>query len=128
MKSKDFNPAREVILEEDFSYAAGRAKRISREESVNILKYSPNYVEIEAVAGESKFLILSDTYYPGWKAAVDEEPGKIYRADYILRAVYIKPGRHIVRFTYDPFSFRIGAIITLVTIGALLGLWIKRLL
>ncbi|MCX5693459.1 MAG: YfhO family protein [Candidatus Omnitrophica bacterium] len=128
MKSKDFNPAREVILEEDFSYAADRAKRISREESVNILKYSPNYVEIEAVAGESKFLILSDTYYPGWKAAVDEEPGKIYRADYILRAVYIKPGRHIVRFTYDPFSFRIGAIITLVTIGALLGLWIKRLL
>jgi uncharacterized membrane protein YfhO len=150
MKSKDFEPEEDVILEEvlDSSAAFGdetrsnnitrssapllqyssseRAERVSREEAVNILKYEPNYVEIEAIVGESKFLVLSDTYYPGWKVYVDGKPDKIYRADYILRGVKLTQGKHIVRFIYDPFSFKIGFMITLATIGVLLGLWIFR--
>ncbi len=90
---------------------------------MDILKYEPNYVEIEAVVGESKFLILSDTYYPGWKAHVDGKIDKIYRADYILRAVYLKPGKHIVKFTYDPFSFKIGMLISAVTCVAVVLAW-----
>ena len=113
MKSKDFEPEKEVILEEEVLERTGR---VSREESVSILKYEPNYVEIKAETSAPKFLVLSDTYYPGWKASVDEKPCKIYRADYVLRAVYLESGKHIVKFTYDPFSFKIGAIITLVTV------------
>jgi len=140
MKTKEFMPEKEVILEEvlDSAFRASfeqyslsdrresRAKRVSREESVSILKYKPNYVEIEAEMSAPGFLVLSDTYYPGWKASVDEKPSKIYRADYILRAVYLAPGKHIVKFTYDPFSFKIGSMITLATIGILLALWIFR--
>ncbi len=119
LKSKEFKPSREIILEEvPEQYLA---KRVSREESVNILKYEPGYVEIEARTEAPGFLVLSDTYYPGWKASVDGKEAKIYKADYILRAVFIEPGKHIVKFTYDPFSFKIGAIITLGTIGILLG-------
>jgi len=69
---------------------------------------------------------LSDTYYPGWKVYIDKKPGKIYRADYILRAVYLEPGKHIVKFRYGPFSFKIGFMITLATMGILSGLWIFR--
>ena len=95
---------------------------------MNILKYKPNYVEIEAEMSVPGFLVLGDTYYPGWKVYVDGKQDKIYRADYILRAVYLMPGKHIVKFTYEPFSFKIGVIITLGTIGILSGLWIRRLL
>ena len=142
MKSEEFIPEKEVILEEvlDSSFDKLRTRsnniarsfapllqyssseRVSREESVSVLKYEPSYVEIEAVVDESKFLILSDTYYPGWKAHVDGKLDKIYRADYILRAVYLKPGKHIVKFTYDPFSFKMGAIITLGTIFVIMSL------
>ena len=149
MKTKEFMPEKEVILEEvlDSALRASleqyslsdrresrakprdeRAKRVSREESVNILKYKPNYVEIEAEMSVPGFLVLGDTYYPGWKVYVDGKQDKIYRADYILRAVYLMPGKHIVKFTYEPFSFKIGVIITLGTIGILSGLWIRRLL
>ena len=128
MKSKEFNPSGEVILEEvlDFPPTADRSNNTARssapllqysssEQSASILKYKPNYIEIEAITNESKFLVLSDTYYPGWRASVDEKPCKIYRADYVLRAVYLEPGKHIVKFTYDPFSFKIGMIVTLLT-------------
>ena len=70
--------------------------------------------------------MLSDTYYPGWRASVDEKPCKIYRADYVLRAVYLEPGKHIVKFTYDPFSFKIGMIVTLGTIFIIALIFITR--
>ncbi|PIP68660.1 MAG: hypothetical protein CO035_07980 [Candidatus Omnitrophica bacterium CG_4_9_14_0_2_um_filter_42_8] len=137
LKSKEFKPEREVILEEVLDspptadrsnniarssalllkYSSSeRAKRVSREGSVRILKYEPSYIEIDAHIDTPGFLVLSDTYYPGWKARVDGKLNRIYRADYTLRAVYLEPGKHSVKFTYDPFSFKIGAIITLVTL------------
>ena len=147
LKGKDFNPVREVILEEVLdsppeadrsnntarSFAPllqysskERTKQVSRGESVDILKYEAGEVIIEAETSAPRFLVLSDTYYPGWKVYIDKKPGKIYRADYILRAVYLEPGKHIVKFRYGPFSFKIGFMITLATMGILSGLWIFR--
>jgi len=125
MKSREFKPDKEVILEEEFVNARG-AQGMGQKAAVNILKYEPEEVIIEAETGAPRFLVLSDTYYPGWKVYVDAKLDKIYRTDYILRSVYLAPGRHIVKFTYDPFSFKIGAAITLATIGILLWLWIFR--
>jgi len=126
LKSKKFEPEKEVILEEDFVIAQS-VEGSGHGAIARILKYGPGEVIIEAEMLAPRFLVLSDMWYPGWKARVDGKLDKIYRADYILRAVYLKPGKHIVKFTYDPFSFKIGVIITLGTIGVLLGLWIKRL-
>ncbi len=126
LKSKDFDPSKEVILEEAFGSTIYDI-RYTIYEKANIIQYTPNKVTIEAQVSTPKFLVLSDSYYPGWKAYVDGRRAKIYRADYTLRAVHLKPGKHIVTFTYDPFSFKIGMIITLVTLGALgIFLWIRR--
>jgi uncharacterized membrane protein YfhO len=125
LKSKDFEPEKEVILEEDFSYTSDE-RRTTNDKKAVVSKYAASEIIIEAETSAPRFLVLSDTYYPGWKAYVNGKIDKIYRADYILRAVYLTPGRHIVKFTYDPFSFRIGAMITLATIGVLSGLWIFR--
>jgi hypothetical protein len=116
LKSRDFDPAKEVILEEDFSFPPSTIYRLPSEK-VDILKYSPAEVTVKAQISESKFLVLSDSYYPGWKVYVDDRKSKIFRADYILRAVHLEPGRHIVRFMYAPFSFKIGVIVTLLTIS-----------
>ena len=124
MKSKEFEPAREVILEKDFVNVQS-AERIEYRATADILKYEPGEVIVEAETNEPKFLVLSDTWYPGWKAYVDGKLDKIYRADYTLRAVYLEPGKHIVKFTYDPFSFKIGMIITLVTLVCCLVFVIK---
>ncbi len=120
LKSKDFEPAKEVILEEDFLFT-NHESRTTNNETVDILQYSPNEVIIEVQVNTPKFLILSDSCYPGWKAYVDGKKAKIYRANYIMRAVHLGPGKHTVKFTYDPFSFKIGAIVTLATLIALGG-------
>jgi len=123
--AKDFDPASHVILEEEpvlMNAGAGTVDVVS--EGAAILEYGPEEVIIEAAVNEPKFLVLSDSYYPGWKVEVDGRPDKIYKAYHFLRAVYLDKGRHIVRFTFDPLSYKIGKYISLSTIGLLLLLWL----
>ncbi|HUT54638.1 MAG TPA: YfhO family protein [bacterium] len=53
-------------------------------------------------------LILADTYYPGWQAAIDGAPAPIHRADCAFRAIQVPQGHHSIAFTFVPAPFRIG--------------------
>ena len=141
LQSKDFDPAKEVILEEEpvakeqacFALPTGRqaagrgaGDKGHGKEKVEITKYSPNEVIIRTITNSPKFLILSDTYYPGWKVYVDGRRDKIYKADFILRAVYLEEGSHTVRFLFDPFSFKLGVIISITTLLGVIGTIVFR--
>ena len=69
------------------------------------------------------WLVLADTYYPGWRVFVDGVEGRIYRADYVLRAVPLATGSHQVEFVYEPMSFKVGATISGITLLLVLGAW-----
>lgn len=114
MKREDFNPAREVILEAPIKY---QWRPSLRKEYVKITGYEPNSVCIRTFADEPRILYLSDTYYPGWGAFVDGQKTKIYRADHMFRAVLLEAGEHEVRFVYSPLSFKLGALVSLLSTG-----------
>ncbi len=75
-------------------------------------------VELPADAG---LLVLSDTFYPGWKAFVDGEPRPIHRVNGTFRGVFVEAGDRKVVFRYAPASFRWGVVLSLVGVAALLG-------
>jgi hypothetical protein len=83
-------------------------------------EYSPNTVTVKVALDRDGYLILGDTYYPGWRSYVDGEEKEILRANYAFRAVLVESGQHTVLFEYDPLSFKMGLIISLVTWGAIL--------
>lgn len=115
----NFNPKEYIILEE-----APLMKPVyfsTEGSTVKITDYSPNSVGLEASLTAPGFLLISDTYYPGWKVYVDGKLDKVYCADYTFRAVYLDKGRHRVRFVYKPSSFRIGLNLTMVTLVVLLA-------
>ena len=89
-----------------------------RDDEVEIVLYEPERVVVEAHLAEEGYLVLTDAYYPGWRALVDGREVPIHRADVLFRAVRLPAGRHRVEFIYDPLSFKIGAVISL---AALLG-------
>ncbi len=126
LKDGDFQPAKEVIIEDYLSVKPVvtpnlKSKKVGAiSDKVRIVSYKPNRVIIETeIFNKPKFLVLTDTYFPGWKVSVDGKTGRILRADYIFRAVYLNPGRHKVEFIFTPFSFRLGVIISLLT-GAII--------
>ena len=92
-----------------------------------IVEHSPNRVTIDAYLSEPGLLVLADAYYPGWKAFVDGKETKIYRANYVMRGVFITGGRHVVEFRYDPLSFEVGVIISLASLVLVVGflIWFR---
>jgi hypothetical protein len=92
----------------------------------------PDSVTVEATARRPGYLILDDSAYPGWKASLDGRSVHWTPANEAFRAVRIPIGRHVVRFTYRPSSVRIGAVISvvcivaLVVLGALGMVWVRR--
>ncbi len=112
---KSFDPLKEVIIEESAAVSGQKTDR-NGYKKVSIIKYEPEEALIRAQSGSGGFLVLSDRFYPGWKAYRDGRRTKIYRANYILRAVYVPPGEHVVKFIYKPFSFLAGSLITGITL------------
>jgi hypothetical protein len=77
--------------------------------AVNSLTDSGNAVTIRAVSPADGWLILSDTFYPGWRASIDGQPLEIQVATQAFRAVKFPAGEHLVEFKYEPGSIEIGA-------------------
>lgn len=112
--SDSFSPEREVLLEgegKDFRGASG-----SNFSPVSILKYSSNEISMKTNLKRSGFLVLSDTFYPGWKAAVDGKETKIYIANYAFRAIYLGEGNHKIQFYYSPLSFKVGLLVSVSSV------------
>jgi uncharacterized membrane protein YfhO len=61
------------------------------------------------------WLVLSEMFYPGWKAEVDGQSVSPVRAYGLITAVPIAAGEHTIRYWYSPLSFWIGAIVTILT-------------
>jgi hypothetical protein len=87
-----------------------------------VIDDGPNTVTIDAVARRSGYLILDDSAYPGWQASLDGHSVRWLPANENFRAVAIPQGRHVVTFRYRPTSVLGGAIVTLLSILALVAI------
>lgn len=89
--------------------------RNAKAQPATITSYTANEVKITTKTALPGLLFLSDNYYPGWKATIDEKSVQIIKANYSFRAIEIPSGIHTVTFSYKPFSFYIGSVISLVS-------------
>jgi hypothetical protein len=84
-----------------------------------IERYRPTEIVVRTRSATDGFLVLTDPYFPGWRATVDGLATSIYRTDYLFRGVFVPAGERVVRFTYEPLPFRIGAALGLATVALL---------
>lgn len=84
----------------------------------HIIEEHRNSLKVESETETDGWLVISDTYYPGWKASIDGQPTEIYRANHTMRAVKLAAGRHMVSFVFAPPILRIASYIALVALAA----------
>lgn len=109
--------SRTVIIEEAPPPSVlGHEGRETGVGDAEIIRYSPNRVEIRVRARRACMLFLSDTYYPGWEATVDGTETKIYKADYAFRGVFVPAGEHDVVMRFRPRSVMIGGAVSLLAL------------
>lgn len=88
---------------------------------VEISKREPHRLDFQVDSPGGGLLVITETYYPGWRAEMDGQPAALLRADGALRAVVTPPGRHAFRLTYAPASFRLGLFVTCASFALVLG-------
>jgi len=120
LHEEGFHPAHTVVLEK------GRPLEgpLSSDSWARIVRYGVNELEVEAYAAAAGYLVLSEVYYPGWQAWVDDVPSEVLRANYAFRAVYLEPGHHRVRMAFRPMPYRVGLLLSVLTAVSLaVGMW-----
>ena len=81
---------------------------------------------MEAQTNGESFLVLTDNYYPGWKAFVNDKEVKIYKADYTFRGIVIPAGKSSIEFSFVPQTFLIGTYLFLTGIMGMVVVYIIR--
>jgi len=124
---RSLNPRQQVILD---GQTNGLGRNLAPEEAqpvagaeagVEMIDYSPNEVRLNVTVTQPGWLVLADTYFPGWRAYASRQTHQsnignptseteltIHRANGNFRAVYLQPGQWTVRFKYSPRSFQLG--------------------
>ena len=114
MKSLGADARRRVVVESvDRPVASTQVAR----GSARIVSEIPERVEVAVRAETPGFLLLSDTYDPGWSATVDGRAATISPANVAFRAVALPEGDHSVVFAYRPAGFLLGMALTAIGIG-----------
>ena len=121
----DFDPTQTVVLERGVDASGIGAGSGS---TASIVGYGPNEILIDVNTPSTGVLVLSEVYYPGWRAWVDDRPVDVLRADFLFRAMELPAGAHRIRLLYDPDSLKIGVGLFALTLASLIGgiVWTKR--
>jgi len=113
----DFDPRAEVILEAPPAQRYAAPGSAPPATPARAEAPSPTRFSVDVELPRPGILVVSESWYPGWRAWVDGEPREILRANYLLRGLELAPGRHRVRFEYRPWSVRLGAALSLAGIA-----------
>lgn len=98
--------------------------------SVRDFDQGPNHVHFTVELDGHALVTLTDLYFPGWVASVDDEPAELWKTNAMFRGVEVGPGVHRVRLDYRPESLQLGvaaALLGLVlAVGAGVSLALRR--
>jgi hypothetical protein len=122
LTSPGFNPWRTALLENSLPEKQMTALELEESGSsgytASVVSYGLHRVEVRTNATRPGLLVLSDAYYPGWKATVDGVPAPVLRVDYALRGVYLPVGARTVEFRFVPVVLAWGAALTAASLLA----------
>ncbi len=132
---QSYDPRNYVIVE-----IANRKSQIANPATAvpqPVTSYTNNEVFVDVTISESSWLVLADSYFPGWKAFVrpqgtgeeNETEVQVHRVNGTFRGVQLEPGNWTVRFKYSPDSIKVGAFVSFIAGMAvlfLIGLYLWR--
>lgn len=116
-RSDAFDPARTALLEAPPPGPVPDAPA-AQPGTATIIEHASTRVMVEADVSAYSVLVLSDAFFPGWKAQLNGHPVELFPVHSAFRGILVQPGRHTVEYVYDPWSFRIGLWVSSVALLA----------
>ena len=112
LNDSSINLRRMVILEQQPSISVSGDK--PADATATVTEFTPESFTIQVSTSTNAMLSVAHPDYPGWIATLDGATMPILRAYGALAAVVVPAGDHTIVFSYDPLSYKVGAIISLL--------------
>ncbi len=121
LMSTNFQPQTTVYL----PAAAANQVTVSVQTKAQVIsqKWSAHRIEAEVECAEPSLIVLSQTWYPAWKATLDGQPVPIYRANHAFQAIQSPAGHHVLKLVYEDRAFYLGALISGVALLGCIAGW-----
>ena len=66
-----------------------------------LIAFKNGFIELESQTPQERWLIISESYLPGWTAEIDGKTAKITLANGLYMALRVPAGEHIVAVSYN---------------------------
>ena len=96
------DPLHQIVVDKRFESIVKASSASDSTCSITLTAYEPNDLKYEVNSSKGGTVVFSEIYYPGWQAYIDGEKVEHGRANYILRAMNVPAGQHVVEFKFDP--------------------------
>lgn len=117
-------PTDEAVVDNRFKEALKGVTELQRGDSVASIRltaYAPNRLTYETDNAHDGVAVFSEIYYPdGWQVSIDGQPVDLARADYVLRALYVPAGKHVIEMYFHPQSLQLTETIAYSALALLL--------
>ncbi len=107
-----FNPRQTIILNEAPKLDLGTS--LPRDAKATVTEFEPERFTVHVNSSANAILSLAQPYYPGWQATLDNQPTDILKAYGTFCAIEVPAGDHTIQLLYNPLSYRIGGIASLI--------------
>ncbi len=121
LMSPSFDPEKSVIVATDTPISDKPSAPASDPGEVQISHYESKHLLLDADAKTPAVLLLNDHTGDYWNAWIDQKPAAMLRCNYIMRGVFLPPGKHTVEFKYQPPQKLLHASLAAFALGVLLG-------
>lgn len=129
LNAEDFDPRTTAVLPPE-SRNLMLEGQVEPGAAVQIVSAVPGRLTLKASSTGDSLLVVSQPFYPGWKAAVDGEAVEIVRANFLLQGIPIQPGDHLVELFYElspvPTAISLGLLVACFVVLALAALQARR--
>ena len=113
----DFDPAVQAVADKRFEQVLGNAVPKAAGDTIFETSYAPNALTYSATSQHGGVAVFSEVYFPwGWHATIDGKEAEIGRVNYVLRALRIPAGHHMVKFVFNPESVTVTETIACISI------------
>jgi uncharacterized membrane protein YfhO len=98
-----FNPAREVLLEQEPTAFIN----IPDSSSCEVTHFDPNSISFKVFTNQQALFVISEVYYPpGWKISIDDKAADtVYKTNHAMQSIIVPAGEHRVELRFEPDSY-----------------------
>ncbi|HMJ46706.1 MAG TPA: YfhO family protein, partial [Ferruginibacter sp.] len=107
-----FNPKDTVIADQQYKAMIGSFSPADSTSSITMKTFDNDAITYESSAASDHIAVFSEIYYKDWKATIDGKPADIFKANYVLRALKVPSGKHVIEFKFEPAIFYTGKTIS----------------